>query len=99
MHEDFYELLGVGRDATADELKRAYRKGAREYHPDVNDDDRAGAQFKAVRQAYDVLRDEEERADYDRLGHETYVRKRLGGLPSSSPASPSRGSDEGGSGR
>jgi curved DNA-binding protein CbpA len=82
MSEDFYDLLGVDGDATRDELKRAYREAAREYHPDVNDDDRAGAQFKAVHRAYEVLRDEDERAEYDRLGHETYVRKRLGGLPS-----------------
>ncbi|EJN60317.1 DnaJ domain-containing protein [Halogranum rubrum] len=83
MPENFYDLLGVDEDATKTDLKRAYRQRAREYHPDVNADDRAGTQFKTVRRAYDVLRDETERSAYDRLGHETYVRKRMNGLPSS----------------
>ncbi|WP_101296545.1 DnaJ domain-containing protein [Halegenticoccus soli] len=82
MPEDFYDLLGVGRDATADELKAAYRAKAQEYHPDVNDDERAGAQFTIVRRAYDVLRDDAERARYDRLGHRTYVAQHMNGLPS-----------------
>lgn len=89
MPENFYDLLGVDEDATSDELKRAYRERAREYHPDVNADDRAGTQFKTVRRAYDVLRDETERSAYDRLGHETYVRKRMKGLPTSSPSNSS----------
>jgi curved DNA-binding protein CbpA len=99
MSEDFYELLGVDGDATRDELKRAYREAAREYHPDVNDDDRAGAQFKTVRRAYEVLRDEDDRAEYDRLGHETYVRKRLDGLPSTrSRADEGEGASDGATG-
>ncbi|KTG16329.1 molecular chaperone DnaJ [Haloferax profundi] len=80
MPVDFYELLGVERDAEKTEIKQAFRQMAREYHPDVNDDDRATAQFTVVRKAYEVLTDETERADYDRMGHGTYVEKRLDGL-------------------
>ncbi len=90
MPENLYELLGVDRDATQAELKQAYRARAREYHPDVNDDYRAGAQFKTVRRSFDVLSDEAERKDYDRLGHHTYVKKRMKGFPT---ATPSAGSD------
>ncbi|WP_224332213.1 DnaJ domain-containing protein [Haloprofundus halobius] len=84
MPENFYDLLGVSDDATQAELKAAYRAKAREYHPDVNDDDRATAQFQTIRRAYDVLSDESERADYERLGHRTYVKKRMKGYPSAS---------------
>ncbi len=69
MGRDYYEILGVSRSATADELKRAYRKLAKKYHPDRNPDD-AGAEkkFKEVQTAYDVLRDAEKRREYDRFG-------------------------------
>jgi molecular chaperone DnaJ len=66
---DYYELLGVARNASADDLKRAYRKRAREFHPDANPDDaRAAEQFKEVAQAYQVLSDDDQRARYDRFG-------------------------------
>jgi len=81
MPADFYELLELPRDAAPGEVKRAYRRKAREYHPDVNDDPRASAQFTAVTEAYEVLSDPTERRRYDRLGHETYVARRLDGLP------------------
>ncbi|WP_339103407.1 DnaJ domain-containing protein [Haloterrigena salinisoli] len=82
MTEDFYDLLDVPSDASQDEIKTAYREQVRVYHPDHNDDDRARAQFTAVKKAYDILGDPVERQAYDRLGHEDYVAKRTSGLPS-----------------
>ncbi len=64
----FYQALGVATDASADDIKRAYRKMARKYHPDVNTSPEADAKFKAAGEAYDVLRDPEKRAAYDRYG-------------------------------
>ncbi|MGI9029581.1 MAG: DnaJ domain-containing protein, partial [Ilumatobacteraceae bacterium] len=76
---DFYELLGVSRRATAEELKRAYRQRARELHPDANPNDRATAErFKEVARAYQVLSDPDQRARYDRFG-EAGVRGAGGG--------------------
>ncbi|MFC4542142.1 J domain-containing protein [Halosolutus amylolyticus] len=82
MTEDFYDLLEIPSDASQDEIKEAYREQVRVYHPDLNDDDRAQAQFTAVKKAYDILGDPVERQAYDRLGHEDYVAKRTSGLPS-----------------
>ncbi|QCS42508.1 J domain-containing protein [Natrinema versiforme] len=82
MTEDFYDLLEIPPDASQDEIKDAYRDQVRVYHPDLNDDDRAQAQFTAVKTAYDILGDPVERQAYDRLGHEDYVAKRTSGLPS-----------------
>lgn len=65
---DLYAALGVPTDATADDIRRAYRKMARKYHPDVNTDPGADAKFKAAGMAYEVLRDPEKRAAYDRFG-------------------------------
>ncbi len=67
-YKDYYEIMGVKRDATQDELKRSYRKLARKYHPDVSDETDAEVKFKEVGEAYEVLKDPEKRAAYDQLG-------------------------------
>jgi len=67
-YKDYYQIMGVGRDAPADDIKRAYRKLARKYHPDVSKEKDAEARFKEVGEAYEVLRDPEKRAAYDALG-------------------------------
>ena len=70
---DFYEILGIGRNASNDEIKKAYRQLAKKYHPDRNPDDAAAEQnFKEATQAYECLKDEQNRAAYDRFGHAAF---------------------------
>jgi curved DNA-binding protein len=86
---DFYEVLGVSRDASPEDIQRAYRKLARTYHPDVNKDPDAEARFQEIAEAYDVLSDPDTRRRYDAFGHdfrqvpedidpETWARARAG---------------------
>jgi molecular chaperone DnaJ len=69
-NRDYYDILGVGRNANDDEIKAAFRKLARQYHPDVNKEQDAEEKFKEVNEAYGVLSDQEKRARYDRFGRE-----------------------------
>lgn len=78
--KDFYQILGVDKKASADELKKAYRKLAMQFHPDKNPGNKeAEAKFKEISEAYDVLKDEQKRAGYDRFGHAAFEGGGMGG--------------------
>jgi curved DNA-binding protein len=67
-YKDYYSILGVARDASVDDIKKAYRQSARKYHPDISKDPQGEEKFKDVAEAYQTLKDAEKRAAYDRLG-------------------------------
>jgi curved DNA-binding protein len=67
-YQDYYQILGVPRDAEKSDIKKAYRKLARRYHPDVNSEADAEEKFKEVNEAYEVLKDSDKRQAYDRFG-------------------------------
>src|SRR5437763_17136503 len=81
MKRDYYEILGVSRSATEDDVKKAYRKLALKYHPDRNPEDRHEAEerFKEISEAYQVLSDAERRSLYDRFGHAAFAQGAPGG--------------------
>jgi len=102
MTETFYDVLGVPETADQEEITAAYREKVKKYHPDVSDRDDAAERFKAVTRAEEVLGDETERARYDRLGHDAYVRHLDGANAADNERSPwtnAGGSDGTDSGR
>jgi len=71
--KDYYEVLGLSKNASQDDIKKSYRKLAMQFHPDKNaGDKKAEAKFKEISEAYDVLRDDQRRAAYDRYGHAAF---------------------------
>src|SRR3954470_20079152 len=93
---DYYKVLGVAKNASADEIKKAYRKLARQYHPDRNPGDaKAEERFKEISEAYDVLSDPDKRKKYDRGGRVFGGGSPFGGAPGGGPAG---GPDVGGFG-
>lgn len=83
--QDYYSILGVSKNASQEEIKRAYRKLTLEWHPDRNKNPEAAEKFKEINRAYEVLSDKEKRAQYDSLGHDMYTRTGGRGYGGASP--------------
>ena len=80
MKRDFYEILGISKSASQDEIKKAYRKVAMQFHPDRNPGDKPSEEkFKEAAEAYEILSDTDKRAQYDRFGHSAFSQGRGGG--------------------
>jgi molecular chaperone DnaJ len=80
MKRDYYEILGVQKGASADEIKKAYRKTAMQFHPDRNPGDKAAEdKFKEAAEAYEILNDSDKKAQYDRFGHNAFAGGRSSG--------------------
>jgi len=78
---DYYEALGIERGASAEEIKKAYRRLAKQYHPDFNkDDNETEKKFREIKEAYDVLSDPQKREQYDRFGHQAGYSGGAGGF-------------------
>lgn len=80
-YKDYYEILGISRDASSEEIRKKYKKLAREYHPDVSEEEDAEARFAEISEAYEVLGDEEKRQKYDQFGHAWKQAQQEGGQP------------------
>ncbi|HNS60729.1 MAG TPA: DnaJ domain-containing protein, partial [Anaerolineales bacterium] len=82
-YKDYYKILGVDRKASDDDIRKTYRKLAKQYHPDYNPNDKkAEERFKEINEAYEVLGDSKKRSTYDRLGSDYSQWQRRGGTPS-----------------
>src|SRR5215203_2004147 len=80
MKRDFYEILGISKSASQDEIKKAYRKVAMQHHPDRNPGDKASEdKFKEAAEAYEILSDADKRSQYDRFGHQAFGQGRGSG--------------------
>ncbi|KAK7007056.1 DnaJ subfamily B member 9 [Halocaridina rubra] len=79
---DYYEVLGVDKNASDRDIKKAFRKLAIQYHPDKNQEPGAEEKFREIAEAYEVLSDEEKRREYDMMGHAGFTQKQGGGRPS-----------------
>ena len=98
-YRDYYKILGVARTATADEVKKSYRRLARKFHPDVSKEKDAEARFKEVQEAYEVLKDAEKRAAYDQLGSNWKSGEQFRPPPNWADGFEFRGGPRGGAGR